>query len=68
MARFMKIADSNNPGFDHHINLDAIQSIWLDERTVVIRFIGSKSESIFTMESQKEAIDFYNKIVTHSDT
>ena len=64
----MKIADSNNPGFDHHINLDAIQSIWLDQRTVVIRFIGSKSESIFTMESQKEAIDFYNKIVTHSDT
>lgn len=68
MARFMKIADSNNPGFDHHINLDAIASICLDQRTVVIRFIGSKSESIFTMESQKEAIDFYNKIVTHSDT
>lgn len=63
----MKIADSNNPGFDHHINLDAIQSIWLDERTVIIKFIGSRNEAIFPMSTAKEAIDFYNKIITYRD-
>lgn len=64
----MKVADLNHPGFDHHINLDSIESIWLANKTVMIKFIGRRSESLFPMPTEKEAIDFYNKIVTYSDT
>lgn len=68
MARFMKVANSNRPGCDHHINLDVIESIWLEESTVMIMFIGRRYESFFPMPTAKEAIDFYNKIITYQDT